>query len=1144
MYFDAVRLPGVIAFYPMRTVNLLKHNLAHYWRTNLAVIAGVGIAIAVLAGALLVGDSVRASLRDLFLARLGKTEYLISGATFFREALADDLESDGRFTTVFAPPCPLIVLNGLVTHEKSGRRASHVQVYGVDARFWRFHGPEAAPPGDREIILSPDLAREFGAGSGESLLLRIEKPSAIPAGSLHGRKEDLGRTIRLTSGGPRALGDFSLMPQQGPVRAVFVSLRRLQKDLELASRVNTLLLRRNAPMIEAAAGERLLGSILKDRFAIEDLGVKLRLLNDRGCVSLESDTAIISDSAAETARAVAARLGFDTSGVLTYLANTIRSGEREIPYSIVTALDETGYHKLAPLLHPSEDGIVLNDWAAGDLGVKAGDPIVLEYYEWEDSGRLITRSAQFKLDGIISLNDKTADRDLAPDYPGITETTSLSGWDPPFPIDLKRVRPRDDAYWRQYRTAPKAFVPIERGQKLWGSRHGKLTSIRLFPEASAGLQDALQAYKRELRAEIDPAESGLSARSVLIGGLQASQGATDFGEYFVYFSFFLVVSSLLLASLFFKLGIEQRVREIGLLRALGFPTSKIRILFLSEGVALAMAGSVLGMFGSVAYAELVMVGLRTWWVGAVGTTALSMHLSPGSLGLGGAGGVLAAVLCVIWTLRALSRSSPRSLLAGNLDAERDRSHEQTATGKPRTAKRLGLAAMVLATAALLLMLLSFLKIIGQTEGFFGAGSLLLASLLCWEAVWLSSKGGAPIKGAGWLSIIRVGFRNTTHRPGRSLLCITLIASAVFIVVAVDAFRRDRDTDTLNKKSGGGGFPLLAQSMLPLYHDPNTTEGREALNLSSRKDFKPDDVKFFSFRVREGDDASCLNLYQPRNPRILAPSSDFIKSGRFSFQDSLAADDGERDNPWLLLEKNFGGDIVPAIADANSMTYVLHHKLGDDLVLDLGGKTVRLRLAAALSDSLFQSELLISERNFLALFPDNGGFGFFLLETPPGRVTGATEALEEELSDFGFDVTSSAERLAAFHKVENTYLSTFQALGGLGLMLGTFGLAAVLLRNVLERRKELAVLRAVGYRSAHFRVLVLSENAFLVVSGLLIGALSALVAVAPALLSRGGRVSAASMGALFLAVLAAGLIASVLATKAALGSPLLAALRAE
>ncbi len=110
-------------------------------------------------------------------------------------------------------------------------------------------------------------------------------------------------------------------------------------------------------------------------------------------------------------------------------------------------------------------------------------------------------------------------------------------------------------------------------------------------------------------------------------GQAASRGATDFGEYFLYFSFFLVVSALMLTTLFFKLGIEQRAREIGTLQAIGFSDAGIRRLFLVEGTLLAVVGSLLGLVGAIAYAALLMYGLRTWWVDAVGTTALTLHVS-------------------------------------------------------------------------------------------------------------------------------------------------------------------------------------------------------------------------------------------------------------------------------------------------------------------------------------------------------------------------------------------------------------------------------------------------------------------------------------------------------------------------------------
>src|SRR5262249_42939795 len=149
----------------------------------------------------------------------------------------------------------------------------------------------------------------------------------------------------------------------------------------------------------------------------------------------------------------------------------------------------------------------------------------------------------------------------------------------------------------------------------------------------------------------------------------------------------------------------------------------------------------------------------------------------------------------------------------------------------------------------------------------------------------------------------------------------------------------------------------------------------------------------------GDDASCLNLYQPRNPRILGASDDFIRSGRFSFQQSIAQTKEEKENPWLLLNREPTDGAVPVIADANSMTYVLHRKLGDEItVKQSDGRSARLRLVGALEDSIFQSELLMSEANFLRLFPDQGGYGFFLLDVAPEASSVAAGALEEELSE--------------------------------------------------------------------------------------------------------------------------------------------------
>ena len=608
---------------------------------------------------------------------------------------------------------------------------------------------------------------------------------------------------------------------------------------------------------------------------------------------------------------------------------------------------------------------------------------------WQEGGRLLTRTAEFHVAGVVPIKGLAADRNLVPDYPGISGSESVADWDPPFPVDLARVRQQDEDYWDEYRTTPKAFIQLAIGQELWQSRFGKLTSIRFALPTDADPQASLDAFGRNLREAIDPAQMGIALFAARAEGLQASRGATDFGEYFLYFSFFLVASALLLAALFFKLGIEQRLREIGILQATGFAASKIRTQFLLEGFVLASLGTLLGLMGALLYGSLMMKGLRTWWQGAVGTTMLSLHVSATTLIIGSLAGLVAATLCILWTLRRVANASTRSLLSGTLDGgKRDAGKKRRGDAEikkddeekaillsPRrrvsASPRLVIVAIVFGLIGLVLLLAASLDWVAEAAGFFGGGTALLVSLLCLQSFWLRRERKSLIQGSGFWALARLGFRNATHRPGRSVLCIALIASAAFIIVSVDAFRRDDRQLALDKKAGGGGYPLLAESLLPLVQDPNTPEGRDALNLTAGdENGELKDVHFARFRLRPGDDASCLNLYQPRKPRILAPTDDFLEGGRFSFQSSLAQTEEEKKNPWLLLQKESTDGSVPIIADANSLAYVLHLKLGDEFVLDQGDGRgpIRLRVVAALVGQHFSERAFDVGKEFPAPLP--------------------------------------------------------------------------------------------------------------------------------------------------------------------------------
>ncbi len=1125
---------------------LLLRSLRYYWRTNLAVVAGVATSVAVLAGALLVGTSVRASLRDLLAQRLGATDTVVSSDRFFRDELAAAVApADGSGP---ARSTPIIRLQGVLAHTRASRRTREVQVYGVDARFWRFHGVARSGPDGRAAFVGTDVAAALDVRPGDDILLRVETAGSIPRESLYGRREEAARTIRLTCDAilpADQLGGFALQPTQGPVLAVFVPLARLQRDLAQPGRVNTLLLGPPGWPGDPAA----VRATLTRSLTLQDLGLSIRALpSGRGAV-VESERFLLGEPVARAAFEAAAGTKLAASGVFSYLANTIRANGREIPYSVITAADLgrgalTAVERVdagAPPPVTPDESIWLNQWASRDLGAAPGDLVEVDYYRWHDSGRLSTETARFRLAGVVAIGGDV-DAAMAPEVPGVSDARDLRAWDPPFPMDMRRIRPDDEDYWQRHRATPKAFVTLARGQQLWRSRFGQLTSVRLAlpggdaATAAVAPEPGLSAFAEAFRGRLDAEAAGFVITPVRAQGLAASEGATDFGEYFVYFSFFLIAGAVLLAGLFFRLGVEQRVREIGTLRALGFASATIRRLFLIEGAVLAGAGALLGSAGAVVYGGILVAGLRTWWIGATGTTQVFLHLSARDVTAGAAAGVVAALAAVLWSLRAFRHATAPSLLAGVLESRstrlrRARSHAWTAA-----------AALLAATACLAGAAAGW---VSDTAGFFGAGLLLLAASLSLIAALVRRAPAHEPAGPGWPGLARFGARHLSFRPGRSLLCVALIAFATFVIVSVEAFRKEPGHDVLGPTSGTGGFPFLARATLPIVTDPNSEAGRESLGLDAADHPELAQVRFVPFRERPGEDASCLNLYAPQEPRILGVSTAFAREARFQFQSSLARSDGERQNPWTLLDSALADGAIPAIADATTIQYVLHVAVGDEVTVRGGdGAPVRLRLVGALRDSVLQGALMVGEADFLRAFPGQEGFTFFLLDVPPEAAASLAEPLEEALADFGFRAEPSAERLAAFHRVENTYLSTFQALGGLGLVLGTFGLAVVMLRNVLERRRELALLRAVGYGGRAIAFIIAAETMLLVAGGVVCGSASAMLAIVPAILARGGSLPLAAVGATSAAVLAAGVLSSLTAAAAVRRMPLLESLRSE
>lgn len=1100
----------------MSTRSLLLSSLRHYWRTHLGVVLGTALGAMVLVGALLVGDSVNATLRRQAAQRVGKVQSaLLGGDHFFREALGDEVGA-----------APVLMLRGSVSQADNSGRANQVQVLGVTPKFWELAPGAAHSPllaGARAAV-NERLARQLNLRGGSTLIVRLEKPSSFSKDAPLSGAESQNVALRVevvTEVPPEAFGNFSLQANQVPPFTIFLPLDFLQERLGLKEKTNALLsANRSAKELrDDVAAKRTLADAELEVRPISSTAEGKELRTSRVFL----DPPVVS----------AAPPGLPS---LTYLVNELRVGNGMAPYSMATAVGSAS--SLLPA-NMRDDQVVISQWLADDLKLAVGAEVTLKYFVMGERRNLTEVARSFSVAAILPMDTKGLDSSWMPDFPGLSDKKNCRDWEPGFAMDNSKIRPKDEQYWTKYRGTPKAFVTLKAGQEMWGNRWGNVTSIRYAGhagdrgEAAAANepgQSTIQGdtwsdfggstrsqLEKSLLSNLPPEAMGMNFVPLREQAQAATEMPVNFGELFLYFSFFLLIAAAVLTGLLFVFSLEQRNEEAGLLLGVGWPAAKVRRLLLGEGAVLAVTGSLLGALGGLIYTWAVLRALATVWRTAVGAVEFEFSARAQTVLIGLVSAIFVALLSMWLASRRQLRQSAQSLLVGPAQKEAG------TAAKPARSWSTRIAAVSLVAA---LGMLAFAFKAGPPV-FFGAGALLLIAGIAFA---LSRLRHTADQGGELTSLDGLGVRNAARRRGRSVATIAVLASGVFMVVAVDAFRQKGDANPADRQSGTGGFALLAESASPLYEDLNVASGRESYGLGALPN-----VHFVPMRVREGDDASCLNLNRAVQPRLLG-----VKPADLAGLNAFKLSDAEG---WTLLDGS--ADAIPTIVDANTLQWALQKKIGDVVTyLDERGQPFSVRLAGTVAGSILQGSLLISEQNFIAKYPNQGGYRYFLIDAPVDRAKAVGEDLSRGLADYGFEVTSPAQRLAELQAVENTYLAIFQALGGLGLLLGSAGLAIVVARNVLERRREFGLLEAVGFRPAQMRALVFAEHRWLIVAGLIVGVGSAIVAVFPSLRDQARGFPFVEMGILLWALVMGSLFWIWLATRLSLRGERISALRTE
>lgn len=575
----------------MNKSNILSSNRAHYWRYYRLVAAAVILMMAVLAGSLVLGDSVRDTLKQRVAERLGDTETIITSGTSF---LSDRILQ----TPLLSQAHGCLLVDGFLAIDD---QLIPVYVWGVD---------EDTIPTGSALINEPLRAK---IADTQDLVLHVPSHSMVPSGSLF-VTQSYATQMRLHVAGTRSVeqgGNLMLKNDQALPLNVFVSRSQLAEVMELQDKVNLIL---SATPITAQQ----LAQVWQPQFS----GLHL------------TDSTLTSESIFIPDALVAPVLG-DADVRFSYLVNDLIHHTDTVPYSFVTAVNHWQGRILA------DHDIILSDYAASHLHVQVGDSVRMSYFVARDLKNLDTREQLFLVREIVPLAQFESDSLLTAEFPGLTNVEKCTDWDSDLPIKMDRVHQEDEDYWNQHHQTPKALVGYEVICDDWSNAFGSATALHFRD-------------KNQLDKHLDCSQF-VTVISPRASALYAAGNGTDFASLFLALGFFIILAGVLLMQNPIVEMFAQRNAEWQLLSQLGYTQRTIRRLMFREVFGILFCASPVGLLAGVAYAGGTLWLLGNVWSGATHTEGFALHIHFTTLLLAWVLGLLICVATLCYLIRKHTR---------------------------------------------------------------------------------------------------------------------------------------------------------------------------------------------------------------------------------------------------------------------------------------------------------------------------------------------------------------------------------------------------------------------------------------------------------------------------------------------------------
>ena len=1062
---------------------------------------GILLSTAILTSALIIGDSVTYNLLKQVDYRLGKTTHAVIGQekympASFAKTLAAELN-----TSV----APVLLLKGIAGSDQTTERISGINVIGVDSAFEKLSIGKFPTMKPDEAIVNLELATKLKLQVGDEIVIRMEKANQISLNVPFVSTENNTITLRLRISeiiDKENFGNFNIETNQKNPYSVFLSIEKL-------SLLSFKSVMANVMLIESAQlSPEDISKSIQHGWELAHINLKIRTANQQ--LELVSDEVFLPDT---LLAALKNNYKTQPQPQLTYLVNSLQNKHLETPYSFVSGIETYPAFELA------DHEIAINTWLASDLQAKLNDTIQLKYYSLQSFRKLVEDSVSLVVKKIIPITGFAADSLLMPAFDGLKNVDRCSDWKAGIPVDFKKIRQKDEDWWKKHKGTPKAFVSYNFAKTKWGNAFGNATSVRFDQNTDSA------AIASTILNGITPESVGLMAFDIRNDARWSATNAVDFTQLFLALSFFLIVAAFLLSGLLWGIVLNRRKHEQGIMLATGIAQKHIFSVFLAEGIFIAFLGSVAGVIAGIGLGNATLYVLNNAWNEIVRTDALLLHINSASLVYAFAGNLLLSAALIYFVLKSRFKAQIQLVVRNQASSENLQLLKKIYVG------------IVTITTSLFAALALFVSISESYQNntlFFAGGFLLLIGLVSIFGLVLLKLKTSEFKS---FTVITMAFRNLGYNFKRNMLIAAMMGIGVFIVLSTGANRIDFTKNANNNSSGTGGFALYVQTGIALHADLQTSAGKESAGLLSDSD-----VEYVQFLQFKNDDASCLNINKIVRPTILGVKPDLLHNrNSFNFVNHLQGVPGN----WESLNIELAPNCIPAVADQTVITWGLSKSMGDSIpYTNEKGELVYLVLVGGIENSVLQGNILISERNFVRHFPSVSGSNVMIADCNPEKISELQENLENALRLYGPDIQRTTERLDTFNSVTNTYLDIFMALGAIALLIGTIGIAIVISNNIRSEKQHLAMMQAMGIKRNKILFINTLTYTILLMSSIVIGSIASFFAVYPSVSNTNAQVPITLLLAISSVFMLNGIVWIFVGTKLSVRKKFMADIRNE